>query len=70
MPRESGFSSYICDCGYHASHCEGTIRELKEKSRRRPQALIADDGEHEIIFRAGKMVSMYCPVKEEEIPAR
>jgi hypothetical protein len=66
MPQELSGSSYVCDCGYRSDHCEGTVRELKEKSNRRPQALIADDGEHEIIFKDGRMDSMYCPLTVED----
>lgn len=68
MPKEIFPSSYVCDCGKESHHFENTIREIKEKSRRKRQTLIADDGEHEIIFDHGDMVAMYCPKEQREIP--
>ena len=67
MPKESFPSSYVCDCGKESDHFENTIREIKEKSGRKRQALIADDGEHKIIFYHGDMVGMYCPKEQREI---
>jgi len=69
MPKEIFPSSYVCDCGAESHHFENTIRELKKKSFKQPQALIADDGEHEIIFLKGKFVAMWCPKKQKEISA-
>ena len=69
MPREIYPSSYVCDCGQESHHFEDTIRELKAESHRRRQTLVADDGEHKIIFRDGKMVAMYCPVAGKQLPA-
>ncbi len=69
MPKEIYPSSYIRDCGMESHHSENTIQELKEKSRRKPQILIGDDGEHEIKFERGEMVAMYCPEEQREIPA-
>ncbi|MCE5231234.1 hypothetical protein LLG95_16785 [bacterium] len=66
-PREIDPSSYVCSCGARSDHFENTIREMKEKSRRRRQALIADDDEHMIIFEGGEMVAMYCPKAGREI---
>ena len=68
MPKEIFPSSYVCDCGNESHHCENTIREIKEKSRRKRQTLIADDGEHKIIFDHGDMIAMYCPKEQREIP--
>lgn len=68
MPKEIYPSSYVCDCGKESHHSENTIREIKEKSCRKPQTLIADDGEHEIKFDHGGMVAMYCPKEKREIP--
>jgi DNA-binding protein HU-beta len=69
MPKEIYPSSYVCDCGKESHHSENTIREIKEKSCRKPQTLIADDGEHEIKFDLGEMVAMYCAKEQIEIPA-
>jgi hypothetical protein len=69
-PRELHPSSYLCDCGYQGDHSENTIRELKEKSFRHTQVLISEDGQHEIVFKDGEVVSMYCPVTREETPVR
>jgi len=69
MAKEIYPSSYVCDCGQESNHFENTIRELKEMSRKRRQCLIADDGEHEIIFDGGEMVAMYCPKAEKELKA-
>jgi len=66
MPQELYPSSYVCDCGYECSFCEGTVREIRQKSLKKPQALIADDEAHEIIFSRGKCVAIWCPRSEEE----
>ena len=69
MPREIYPSSYVCDCGEESDHFENTIRELKQMSRKKRQRLVADDGEHEIIFQDGEFVAMWCPKEQKEILA-
>jgi len=64
MPQEIHPSSYICDCGYRCEFSRGTVSEVRAASLRRKQALIADDGEHEVIFDHGVMIGLYCPLKE------
>jgi hypothetical protein len=66
MPQEIFPSSFICDCGYECDFSESTVREVKGASLKRKQALIADDGLHEVIFDHGEMVAMYCPQKRKE----
>ena len=61
MPKEIYPSSYVCDCGYRCEFSENTINELKAASIKRKQALIADDGLHEVIFDHGGMIAVYCP---------
>ncbi|MGA2824153.1 MAG: hypothetical protein ABSE72_11575 [Bacteroidales bacterium] len=69
MPKEIFPSSVVCDCGQECHFFERTIRELKKMSiRKKGQVLIADDGEHEIIFENGEFVAMYCPKEQKEIP--
>ena len=65
MPKEIFPSSYVCDCGFTSHHSENTIRELKHKSLKTKQCLIADDGIHEIIFERGAMVNVNCPEQEK-----
>jgi hypothetical protein len=61
MPKEIYPSSYICDCGYRCEFSGNTINELKAASMKRKQALIADDGLHEVIFDHGGMIAVCCP---------
>lgn len=61
MPREIYPSSYFCDCGYRWEFSESTIKEIKAASMKRKQALIGDDGLHEVIFDRGEMMAVYCP---------
>jgi hypothetical protein len=68
MPRENYPSSYICDCGQESHHFERTIRQLKAMSRKTPQSLVADDGEHAIVFHHGRAVAMFCPKVGSELP--
>lgn len=62
MPREIGFSSYICDCGYRADFAERTVREMQELSRKKRgrHTLGCDDTKHAVIFEGGRMVDMVC----------
>ena len=69
MAKEIYPSSYVCDCGQESHHFERTIRDLKKMSLKEPQVLIADDGEHEIIFEDGEMVAIWCPKTEREMEA-
>lgn len=69
MPKEIYPSSYVCDCGAESDHFENTIREMKQMSHRKRQELVADDGEHEIIFADGEFVAMWCPKEQKELPA-
>jgi hypothetical protein len=69
MPQEIFPSSYVCDCGLQSDHFERTIWDLKELSMKRPQALIAEDDAHEIIFEKGEFIAMWCPLEERELPA-
>lgn len=61
MPKEIYPSSFICDCGYRCEFSEGTVREVRRASMKRRQALIADDGLHEVIFDSGGMIALRCP---------
>jgi hypothetical protein len=61
MPREIYPSSYVCDCGYRCEFSESTVKEMKAASMKRKQALIADDGLHEVIFNQGVMTGIHCP---------
>ena len=55
-------SSFRCDCGHESHFCENTVKEMREKSRRRRQ-LLGDSGkpEHNIEFEGGKAVAILCP---------
>ena len=64
MPIEIYPSSYKCDCGYQCDFSENTINELKIKSMKRKQYLIADDNKHEVIFYQGVMIAVHCSGKE------
>jgi len=61
MPTEIHPSSYVCDCGYRCEFSIGTVSEVRAASFKRKQALIADDGQHEVIFDQGVMVTIRCP---------
>jgi hypothetical protein len=61
MPKEIHPSSFVCDCGYQCDFSEGTVNEVNAASMKRRQALIADDGLHEVLFDQGEMVGLYCP---------
>jgi len=61
MPKEIYPSSYVCDCGYQCDFSENTVNEIRVASMKRKQALIADDGLHEVIFDHGGMIALYCP---------
>jgi hypothetical protein len=61
MPKEIYPFSYICDCGYQCDSSENTVNETRVASMKRRQALIADDGLHEVIFDHGGMIALYCP---------
>jgi hypothetical protein len=65
MPQEIYSSSFICDCGYQCDFSESTVSEIKAASMKRKQALIADDGLHEVIFDHGQMVVVHCPQGKE-----
>ncbi|MCB1100340.1 MAG: hypothetical protein KDN22_32540 [Verrucomicrobiae bacterium] len=55
-------SSYRCDCGHESHFFENTIRELEQKSRRKPQLLgDSENPEHHIEFDHGRAVAMICP---------
>ncbi len=66
MPQEIYPSSYVCDCGYRCEFSESTVIEVRAASMKRRQALIADDGQHEVSFDLGEMVGLYCPRKRKE----
>lgn len=68
--REIFPSSYVCTCGVESHHCENTIREMKQMSLKKRAVLVADDGEHEIIFHQEEFVAMWCPKQQKEIPAK
>ncbi len=61
MPKEIYPSLFICDCGYECDFSESTVNEAKAASMKKTQALIAEDGLHEVIFDHGGMVDLYCP---------
>ena len=61
MPKEIYPSSYVCDCGYLCDFSESTVNEIRAASTKRKQALIADDGLHEVIFNHGEVITVYCP---------
>ncbi len=69
MPEEIHPSSYRCDCGFQSDHFEGTIRELKQLSRRGPQRLGADDSKQVIVFSGGRMTARWCPQVGRDLPA-
>ena len=64
MPKEILFSSYRCDCGHRIDFSENTVREVKQKSKRKRQWLIetCEDltAEHVVVFDSGKMVDILC----------
>jgi hypothetical protein len=64
MPQEILPSSYVCDCGYRCEFSEGTVNEVRAASMKRRQTLIADDGQHEVIFDHGVMVDVCCPQQD------
>jgi len=64
MPQEIFPSSYVCDCGYRCEFSESTVTEVRTASMKRRQTLIAEDGQHEIIFDRGVMVDVRCPQEE------
>ncbi len=64
MPQEIFPSSYVCDCGYKCEFSEGTVSEVRATSMKRRQALIADDGQHAVIFDRGVMVDIHCQRKK------
>lgn len=68
MPKEIFPSLYICDCGYECDFSESTVREVKAASMKRRQALIADDGQHEVILDHGEMVALRCPKEKNRRP--
>ena len=55
---------FVCDCGFRCDFSVSTVNEIKAASMKRKQALIADDGLHEVIFDRGQMVTVYCPVEK------
>ncbi len=65
MPKEIPFSSYLCDCGHQIDFSENTVREVKQKSKKKHQWLMetcADRAdEHVIVFDGGEMVDILCP---------
>ncbi len=65
MPKEILFSSYLCECGHEIDLSENTVREVKQKSKRKRQWLMetcADRaGEHVVVFDGGEMVDILCP---------
>jgi hypothetical protein len=65
MPKEISFSSFLCDCGYQIDFSENTVREVKQKSKRKRQWLMetCDDPakEHVVVFEGGEMVDVLCP---------
>jgi LexA DNA binding domain-containing protein len=65
MAKEIFPSSYLCNCGHQLEFSENTVRELKQKSKRKRQWLIetlADRSrEHVVVFDGGKMVDLLCP---------
>ena len=64
MAQEIYPSSYVCDCGYRCEFSESTVTEVRTASMKRRQTLIAEDGQHEIIFDRGVMVDVRCPQEE------
>ena len=69
MAQEIYPSSYVCDCGYRCEFSENTVREVKGASLKSRQELIADDGQHGVIFDHGKMIALYCPQKRKKFKA-
>jgi hypothetical protein len=62
MPEEIFPSSYRCDCGHESHFFEGTIREMKEMSRKKKVRLAdSEPDEHVIVFYRGEMVEIRCP---------
>jgi hypothetical protein len=70
MPQEIFPSLFICDCGYQCDFSESTVNEVRAASMKRKQALIADDGLHEVIFDHGEMVGLYCPREGKEMKVK
>ena len=68
MPREIFPSSFECDCGHQSDFCEGTVHEMKRRSRSKEVRLGDGPGpaEHVIVFRGGKMVAIRCPRSVEQ----
>ena len=62
MAREILFSDFKCDCGHRGSFCEGTVKECKEQSVKRPVSLgDSEKDEHFIVFRRGRAIEIECP---------
>jgi hypothetical protein len=65
MPKETLFSSYLCDCGHQIDFSENTVVEVKQKSKKKRQWLMETchnpAEEHVVVFDDGKMVDILCP---------
>jgi hypothetical protein len=63
MPKEIFPSSFKCDCGHQSDFFEGTVNEMKRKSRSKEVRLGDGCGsdEHFIVFRGGEMGDIQCP---------
>ncbi len=72
MPKEIFPSSFECDCEHQLDFCEGTVNEMKRKSRSKEVRLGDAHGsqEHFIVFRDGKMVDIQCPKQRQKKIAR
>ncbi len=69
MPREIHPASYECDCGHVSHFFENTVREAKERSWRKPLRLVdGEPNEHTILFSAGEMVDVLCPIATQREP--
>ena len=58
-------SSFRCDCGHESDFCEGTVRGMKDdsKKQRKPMQLIdSEDDKHLIEFAKGKATAVICPI--------
>ena len=63
MAKETGPSSYECDCGHVAHFSEHSVREVKQRSLAKRQWLSDGTGieQHIVIFEEGQMATMLCP---------
>jgi repressor LexA len=69
MPKEIYPSSYACDCGHQLRFFENTILLMRQLSYRKRSGIGEGDDRHAVIFHKGRMVAIFCPKRNAEIPA-